>query len=135
MPATMHYALAPATEKLERVSSWIREKKGRDILALDLTKCRTFTEGIIIATANSVRHAQGLADHILAESKAERYEFLHMEGYQTGQWILLDMNDLVVSILQEDTRELYRLEDLWKNAGTVLDTREHVPAAEKENVP
>ncbi len=125
MPATKQFAAVPVAEKLERVSSWIQEKKGRDILALDLTRNHTFTEGIIIVSASSIRHAQGLADHILAESKAERYEFLHMEGYQAGQWILLDMNDLVVSIFQEDARELYRLEDLWKNAGTVLDTREH----------
>lgn len=113
----------PVREKLERIARWIEEKKGRDILALDLTANHTFTEGIIIVTASSIRHAQGLADHILEESKTERFEFLRMEGYQTGQWILLDMNDLVISIFQEDTRELYRLEDLWKNAETVLDTR------------
>ncbi len=124
MPATMQFVSVPIVEKLTRAASWIREKKGGDILALDLTQSHTFTEGIIIVTASSIRHAQGLADHILAESKAERYEFLHMEGYQAGQWILLDMNDLVISIFQEETRELYRLEDLWKNAGTVLDTRE-----------
>lgn len=128
MPTKMKFADVPVREKLERVSGWLQEKKGKDILALDLTRNHTFTEGIIIATASSIRHAQGLADHVLAESKTERYEFLRMEGYQTGQWILLDMNDLVVSIFQEETRELYRLEDLWKSAGTVLDTREHAPA-------
>jgi ribosome-associated protein len=124
----MHFAVAPVREKLERVSGWIRDKKGRDVLALDLARGRAFTEGMIIVTANSIRHAQGLADHILAESRAERYEFLSMEGYQTGQWILLDMNDMVISIFQEETRELYRLEELWKHAGTVLDARERAPA-------
>ena len=125
MPTQKKFVDTPVREKLERIARWIEEKKGRDILALDLTANHTFTEGIIIVTASSIRHAQGLADHILEESKAERFEFLRMEGYQTGQWILLDMNDLVISIFQEDTRELYRLEDLWKNAETVLDTRNH----------
>lgn len=128
MPAQLKFASAPVREKLERIAGWLEEKKGRDILALDLTRNHTFTEGILIVTATSVRHAQGLADHVLAESKVERYEFLRMEGFQTGLWILLDMNDLVVSIFQEDTRELYRLEDLWKNADVVLDTRNHAPA-------
>lgn len=123
MPTQKKFVDIPVREKLERIARWIEEKKGRDILALDLTANHTFTEGIIIVTASSIRHAQGLADHILEESKPERFEFLRMEGYQTGQWILLDMNDLVISIFQEDTRELYRLEDLWKNAETVLDTR------------
>lgn len=128
MPAQLKFAAVPVREKLERIAGWLEEKKGKDILALDLTKNHTFTEGILIVTASSIRHAQGLADFVLAESKTERYEFLRMEGFQTGQWILLDMNDLVVSIFQEETRELYRLEDLWKNADVVLDTRDHAPA-------
>ena len=128
MAETTKFADVPVREKLERVSGWITEKKGKDVLALDLTRNHTFTEGIIIVTASSIRHAQGLADHILMESKDARYEFFRMEGYQTGQWILLDMNDLVISIFQEDTRELYRLEDLWKNAEAVLDTRDHSPS-------
>lgn len=124
------FADVPVREKLEQIAGWIREKKGKDILALDLARLQTFTEGIIIVTATSIRHAQGLADNILLECKARRYEFLRMEGYQTGQWILLDLNDLVVSILQEETRGLYRLEDLWKNATPVLDTRNNTPAAQ-----
>ena len=118
------FAAVPVTEKLERVSEWLTEKKGKDLVALDVSANNTFTEGIIIVTANSIRHAQGLADHILAESKIANYEFLRMEGFQTGQWILLDMNDLVVSIFQQESRELYRLEDLWKAAAVLRDTRD-----------
>ena len=127
MAGKLKYSDMPVREKLERIAGWILEKKGKDLLALDLTQKHTFTEGIIIVTASSIRHAQGLADHILQESKAERFEFLRMEGYQTGQWILLDLNDLVISIFQEEARELYRLEDLWKNAEVVLDARDHDP--------
>ena len=128
MPTEKKFANVPIREKLEHVAGWIEEKKGKDILALDLTRMHTFTEGIIIVTASSIRNAQGLADHLLAESKEAHYEFLRMEGYQTGQWILLDMNDLVVSIFQEDTRGLYRLEDLWKTDEPVVDTRKSASA-------
>lgn len=119
----------PVAEKLQRISDWITEKKGGDILALDLTEGSTFTEGIIIVTAQSIRHAQGLADHVLQECKAAGFEYLSMEGYQSGLWILLDMNDLLVCIFQEETRELYRLEDLWKSAPIVVDTRTRAPGA------
>lgn len=128
MPRTAKFAVVPIQDKLKTVTAWILEKKGGDVLALDLTEKHTFTEGIIIVTANSIRHAQGIADHILLESKAAQFEFMRMEGYQTGQWILLDMNDVVVSIFQEETRELYRLEDLWKTASIVMDSRNHAPA-------
>ena len=128
MPRTAKFAVVPIQDKLTIITDWIVAKKGGDVLALDLTQKHTFTEGIIIVTANSIRHAQGLADHILLESKAAKFEFMRMEGYQTGQWILLDMNDVVVSIFQEEARELYRLEDLWKTALIVADTRNHAPA-------
>ncbi len=124
MAKKLKYTAMPLREKLERISDWILEKKGKDVLALDLIRNHTFTEGIIIVTANSVRHAQGLADYILQECKTARFEFLRKEGYHTGMWNQLDLNDLVISILQEETRELYRLEDLWKNADVVLDARE-----------
>lgn len=123
MPFTAKFAVVPIQEKLQTVTDWVVAKKGSDVLSLDLSRNQTFTEGIIIITANSIRHAQGLADHILQESKSVGFEFLRMEGYQTGQWILIDMNDLVISIFQGDTRELYRLEDLWKTAFIVADTR------------
>ncbi len=113
----------PVRQKLETLVSWLSAKKGEDIIALDLTSCHTFTEGIVIVTASSLRHAQGLADHVLQECRDARFEYLSMEGYQAGQWILLDLNDTVVSILQTETRDLYRLEDLWKNARIVADTR------------
>lgn len=128
MHGKSQYADIPVREKLETISSWLAEKKGADILALDLTRNHTFTEGIIIVTANSIRHARGLADHVLQESKTAKFEFLRMEGYQSDQWILLDMNDVVVSVFLEDARELYRLEDLWKSADAVVDSRDRAPA-------
>ena len=127
MPASTNHE-TPVREKLERAARWLAEKKGGDILALDLSASNTFTEGIILATARSIRHAQGLADHILLETKAANFELLRMEGYQTGQWILLDLNDIVISIFQENARKLYRIEDLWKFAPVVMDMRSHAPA-------
>ncbi len=124
MPATLEKKIdTPVRQKLETLTNWLSDKKGEDILALDLTKCQTFTEGIVIVTASSTRHAQGLADHVLQECKGACFEYLSMEGYQAGQWILLDLNDLIVSIFQQDTRDLYRLEDLWKAAQIVADMR------------
>ena len=54
--------------------------------------------------------------HILEQCTKNNYEFLRMEGYQTGQWILADLNDIVVHIFQQDVRELFRIESLWKES-------------------
>ena len=102
--------------KLQEICGWLGEKKAREIVALDLNGQNALAEGIVIAGATSLRHAQGLADFVLEMAKERNYEFLHMEGYKNGLWILLDFNDVLVSIFQPEQRDLYRLEDLYPDA-------------------
>lgn len=109
--------------KLQAVSNWLNEKKAKEITAIDLDGQNVLAEGIIIAGATSLRHAQGLADFVLEMGKEQNYEFLHMEGYSSGLWILLDFNDVLVNIFQPEQRVLYRLEDLFPG-GKILDAEE-----------
>ena len=110
-------------EKIPAIAMWLEEKKAVDLLALDLSSQHSFTEGIVIASASSIRHAQGMADFILEQCKAAQYEYLRMEGYQAGQWILLDLNDVVVCLFQHEERMLYALEDLWPKAPVLYGSR------------
>ena len=71
----------------------------------------------------STRHGQGLADHVLQSARNENFEYLSMEGYVVGQWILLDLNDVIVHIFQSEARALFRLNDLWPAATILADTR------------
>ena len=105
--------------KIENFCAWLEEKKARDLVAFELGEMNNVAEGVIVAGATSLRHGQGLADFALEMAKENNYEFLHMEGYQNGLWILLDFNDVLVNIFQPEQRELYRLEDLY-NKGAVL---------------
>lgn len=109
--------------KLQAISNWLNEKKAKEITAIDLDGQNVLTEGIIIAGATSLRHAQGLADFVLEMGKEQNYEFLHMEGYNNGLWILLDFNDVLVNIFQSEQRGLYRLEDLFPG-GRILAAEE-----------
>lgn len=72
-----------------------------------------FTDAIIIAGGTSRRHCRGLADGIARLCHGNGLEFNGMEGYDTAEWILLDCNDLVINIFLGDTRQLYKLEELW----------------------
>ena len=113
----------PTTRKVETIAGWLSEKKAQELLALDFSKEHLLSEAAIIVTATSPRHAQGLADFVLEESRKERLEFLSMEGYTAAEWILLDLNDVVVHIFQPQARDLYRLDDLWPSAGILADNR------------
>jgi ribosome-associated protein len=121
---------ADVRTKLETLCAWLAEKKATELVALDLSGLQTkqgknfITEGIIIAGSISTRHGQGLADFVLERAKYCNYEFLQLEGYKNGLWILLDFNDVVVNILKQEQRQLYRLEDLYSGATVVRDDRE-----------
>ncbi|KUJ96235.1 MAG: ribosome-associated protein [Desulfonauticus sp.] len=106
-------------QKLKLIGSWLEEKKGEDLLLLDVSKLSNVFEGVILATASNARHAKGLADYILEKVKEENWELLGLEGYQGGEWILLDLNDVIVHIFLEDIREFYNLEGFWFKAEKV----------------
>ena len=110
----MKKRIALSTEKkMEALCVWLHEHKALQLVSLHVGGRSAWTEALIIVSASSVRHGQSLADGILAWCKDRKIEFLSMEGYQAGQWILVDLNDVVVNIFQAPARELYRLESLW----------------------
>ena len=118
------YSKAVTAQKVTAITGWLTEKKAKNLLALDLSKESSLSEAVIIVTATSIRHGQGLADHVLQSARGEKFEYLRMEGYTVGQWILMDLNDVVVHIFQPDSRELFRLDDLWPAAAVLVDNRE-----------
>ncbi|MDR2076321.1 MAG: ribosome silencing factor [Desulfovibrio sp.] len=113
------------TDKVAALAAFLREKKAAELLALDLSGELYLCEAAILVTASSPRHAQGLADLLLEECRRENFEFLRLEGYASAQWILLDLNDVVVHIFQAPARDFYRLDDLWPSVPILADDREN----------
>ena len=113
MPAKSTDATISPAHKAARVAAWLYEKKAKDIKAVDVTGLSPICEAMVMASAASVRQAQALADHVLACSGDHGFSYLGMEGYRTGQWVLLDLNDVLVNIFQEDQRSFYNIEGLW----------------------
>lgn len=114
-PARKRYATVPTAEKLADLIHWLEEHKAGQIVSIDLSAQGVFTDALVVVTAGSARHGQSLADGIAALCHERNYEFLRMEGYEAGQWILVDLNDIIVNIFLEPVRELYRLESLWEH--------------------
>lgn len=106
-------------EKVGHIADWIEDKKGQDLVALNLEGVNSFTDAMIIVSATSLRHAQALSDFVMQQCKKENFEYLRVEGHQAGQWILLDLNDVVVNIFQRDTRDTFNLESLWADAEVI----------------
>lgn len=103
---------------LETIIEGIREVKGIDTSILDLKKIETAVcKYFVICSGTSNTHVSSIADSVKKNvSKEIQEKPWHIEGLNTSEWVLLDYSDIVVHVFQEQTREFYRLEDLWGDA-------------------
>ncbi|MFP4167644.1 MAG: ribosome silencing factor [Desulfonatronovibrionaceae bacterium] len=106
-------------DKLRLLGRWMEDKKGLDIRLLDVSRMSSFFEGVVLVTARNVRQARTMADNLLQMLKDNNLEYLGMEGYRPGDWVLIDLNDVIVHIFLEDTRSFYNLEGFWSRARVV----------------
>ena len=91
----------------------LEDNKAENILSLDIEGISSFADVIMIATANSNRHAKSLADKLVESIKASNKNVLNVEGKVESGWVLVDCGGIVVNIMKEDIREFYDLEGLW----------------------
>jgi ribosome-associated protein len=107
-------------EKARKVAGWLDDKQASEIIGIDVHEVCPIAEIVMVVTAKGIRHSQALADHILGMLAESKIEYLGMEGYKSGDWILLDLNDIIVHIFQEDNRSFYNIEGLWSE-GTQIE--------------
>jgi len=91
----------------------LEDKKGEEILPIDLRKKVDFADYFLLCSAHSTKHAQGLADYVTLELEKIGIIPLSVEGMEQGNWIVLDFGSIVVHIFYEPIRRLYNLEELW----------------------
>ena len=95
----------------------IEDIKGFDITVLDVTKLTSMTSYMIICSANSSRQTTAIADNIYVELKAKGFNPRGIEGEKDGEWVLVDLDDIIVHIMIPTTRAYYNLEQLWGGEG------------------
>lgn len=91
----------------------IDDLKGQDIITLDVQGKSSITDCMIICTGTSSRHVMSIADHVVQESRAAGMLPLGVEGESVADWIVVDLGDVIVHVMQEESRRLYELEKLW----------------------
>jgi ribosome-associated protein len=109
------------TEQLvAEIVNGLQEKKGKDIVSLDLRKIDTaVTDFFVLCTGDSNTHVNALAGSVEDEvRKAIKDKPWHIEGTSNGEWVLLDYVNVVVHIFQNQVREHYNIEGLWADAET-----------------
>ncbi len=104
----------------------IEDIKGFDISVMDVRKLTSLTNYMIVASATSSRQAKAIADNVREKLKVKGYEIRGTEGEKEGEWVLVDLDDIVVHIMVPATRAYYNLEQLW---GEAESRRSHIKTA------
>jgi ribosome-associated protein len=103
---------------IKTIIAAIQEKKGENIISLDLRKINeAVSDFFIICEASNQPQIKAIAENIEASVKEKCDEnSYHHEGYQTLQWVIIDYVNVVVHIMQTETRKFYKLEEMWSDA-------------------
>jgi ribosome-associated protein len=91
----------------------LADVKARDVRVIDVRHLTTVADYLVIATGTSDRHVKSLADHVVAVAGAAGVRALGIEGREGGEWVLVDLQDVVVHVMQPKARDFYKLEGLW----------------------
>ena len=95
------------------------KKFGHDIMVMDLRNVTTIADFFVIATGGSAPQLQALADTTEETMAKHEIPLRHIEGQQTGNWVLLDFGGIIVHLFDKESRDFYKLERVWGDANLV----------------
>ncbi len=117
--APQHAPISSALHRACVAAKIVADNKGRDILVLDMRPCTPLFDFLIIATGTSRRQIHTLAEETDAALRAEGDTRIGIEGYEASKWIVQDYGDVMIHVFDSDTRDYYKLEELWADAPKV----------------
>lgn len=91
----------------------LEDMKAKEITVIDVSESSDVTDTMIICTGNSKRHVRSVAEQTALAAKNEGEAPLGIEGLEGSEWVLLDLGNIVVHVMQDETRQFYQLEKLW----------------------
>jgi len=93
--------------------SVLDDMKAQSINNIDVTELTSISDHMIFCTGTSSRHARSIVDKISEKAKRSKHPILGIEGYDSAQWILIDLGEVIVHVMLDEVRSFYKLDDLW----------------------
>jgi ribosome-associated protein len=102
----------------------LEDVKAKDIATLDVRKMTSVTDYMVVASGTSNRHVKALADAVADKSRAAGHRPVGVEGEEGSEWVLLDLQDVLVHVMLPRVREFYNLEKLWSLSSSDLAAKD-----------
>ncbi|HEX5048401.1 MAG TPA: ribosome silencing factor [Gammaproteobacteria bacterium] len=99
------------------VTTALDDLKGQQITVLDVRHLTSVTDTMVVASGRSDRHVRALADTVVEQCAKAGVRAIGVEGQKSGEWVLVDLGDVVVHVMLPRVREFYNLEKLWDMSG------------------
>jgi len=113
----------------QAVTAALDDMKAVNVKVLDVRGLTDIADVMIIASGNSDRHVRSIADRVVEKAKAAGFRPLGTEGERDGEWVLVDLQDVVIHVMLPRVREFYGLEYLWDAGVAAPEAAESVPHA------
>lgn len=107
-----------AKAKVEIIKKALDDMKASDIEVLNVSEQTSLGDYFVVASCQSSVQVRACVDEVEEKMQDAGLVVRHKEGYQGGSWILMDYGDVIVHVMQQETREFYSIERLWDDAGT-----------------
>jgi ribosome-associated protein len=108
-----------ASQLQKAVTTALEDMKAANVRVLDVRGLTDIADTMVIASGNSDRHVRSIAERVVERAKAAGFRPLGTEGEHDGEWVLVDLQDVVVHVMLPRVREFYSLERLWDSGETV----------------
>jgi ribosome-associated protein len=100
------------------VETVVSDMKGQNLVMLDIQKMSSVADYMVVVTGTSNRHVRSIAEEVEKRCKEKGVTVRGVEGKDASEWVLLDLGDVLLHVMQAATRKLYDLESLWKLSPT-----------------
>lgn len=91
----------------------VEDLKARDITVLDVSEQSNITDFMVVCSGTSKTHVKAIAENVVLEAKRANLHINGVEGRDSSEWVLVDLGDVIVHVMQDKTRDFYQLEKLW----------------------
>jgi len=136
-PAAKKTAAAPVrvvkpadSDVLKVIMHSLEDLKAQNVRVLNVRELTDVADMLVIASGNSDRHVRSIADRVVQDAKKAGFRPMGVEGERDGEWVLVDLQDIIVHIMLPRIREFYRLENLWDVSAARREAAELAAAAE-----